>query len=186
MQLARADTLLFEFAFWPTINISKNRHRDGFLFSFHLFFFFFLIPSARQTAIYPGHQFLSSLIFPSSLWLSGASICTNATGEQPPFCAPSRAQTIPSSLELLRVTLAWRLLLTPAETLLLPCWMALGSPRGGQGWEALPTGNSSIKGRWKRKPVEAGIDGLCAAEEALMGSLSAAGHPGDSLPASVC
>lgn len=41
MQLARADTLLSEFAFWPTINISKNRHCDGFLFSFHHFLFFF-------------------------------------------------------------------------------------------------------------------------------------------------
>ena len=37
MQLAPTDTALFTFAFWPTINISKNRHQDGFLFSFHLF-----------------------------------------------------------------------------------------------------------------------------------------------------
>lgn len=38
MQLAPTDTVLFTFAFWPTISISKNRHRDRFLFSF-LFFF---------------------------------------------------------------------------------------------------------------------------------------------------
>lgn len=36
MQLAPTDTVPFTFAFWPTINTSKNRHRDGFLFSFHL------------------------------------------------------------------------------------------------------------------------------------------------------
>ena len=39
MQLPPTDTVLFTFAFWPTINISKNRHQDGLLFSFHLLFF---------------------------------------------------------------------------------------------------------------------------------------------------
>lgn len=96
MQLAPTDTVLFTFAFWPTINISKNRHRDRFLFSF---LFFFSFPSERQTAIYPGYQFLP-LIFPSSLWLFGAVIRTNTTGEQPLYCAPPRAQTTSNSLEL--------------------------------------------------------------------------------------
>lgn len=93
VQLAHADTLLFQFAFWPAINISKNSCRDGFLFSFPFFFFFF--KSSLQDR-YPFILHTSSCLSFSCL-LHG--FCTNTLGEQPPFCAPSDNTKISGALK---------------------------------------------------------------------------------------
>lgn len=160
VQLAHADTLLFQFAFWPAINISKNSCRDGFLFSFP-FFFFFLNPLCKTDIHLSCIQVLVSH-FPVFSMASVQILWGNSLH----FVLP---QTIPRSPELLRVTVRWTLLLIPGEMLLRPRWVALGSPSSGWEWKALSTGCFSIKMR--KKPMEASTDRLCAAEEAPMGSL---------------
>lgn len=178
-QLAHADTLLFEFAFWPTINISKNRHRDGFLFSFHLFFFFFnpLCKTDSYLSWTPVLVISHFPFFTVAFWSQHLYKCHRGTAAV--LCSLGGTDNTEFSGALAGYTCL--------EAAPHPCRDAFASLLDGFGvTKALPTGNSSIKGRWKKKPVEAGTDSLCAAEEVLMGSLSAAGHPGDSLPASVC